>query len=268
MARPVTIQDDAILEAARALFLDRGMRATTAEIAERARVSPGIIFKRFKTKEALFRAAMEPRTSRDPALPIDLDARLGTGSVEDTLVDLGMGLVEKFFDFIPTMMMAWSHRPEDASGQPVQRPPEAAGERASKRMQRVAAYLAAEAKLGRIREHDFETVAQTFIGALWHHAFLQVMRGGARKAPTAHRAYIRGVGPRVDLLAAGILHVQHAAVGGHRQVEGHRVHADGGREARAHLPLGHRGGRGRGAHAARTRRPGVRADRPRVAERA
>jgi hypothetical protein len=42
MARPVTISDEQILDAARAVFTEKGPRATTAEIAERAGVSEGI----------------------------------------------------------------------------------------------------------------------------------------------------------------------------------------------------------------------------------
>ncbi|MEO6418509.1 MAG: helix-turn-helix domain-containing protein, partial [Polyangiaceae bacterium] len=57
--RPPTISDDRLLEAAREVFLARGIRATTAEVAERAHVSEGTIFHRYKTKDALFSAAMQ-----------------------------------------------------------------------------------------------------------------------------------------------------------------------------------------------------------------
>lgn len=50
MPRPVSIQDDVILRAAREIFLEKGWDATTSEIAAKAGVSNGIIFKRFKTK--------------------------------------------------------------------------------------------------------------------------------------------------------------------------------------------------------------------------
>ncbi|RKH54586.1 TetR/AcrR family transcriptional regulator [Corallococcus llansteffanensis] len=193
MARPVTIQDEDILKAAREVFLERGMRATSVEIAARARVSPGILFKRFKTKEALFRAAMTPQGDPEHLLPIDLDARVGKGSVEDTLVELGTHLMDGFSRFIPTTMMAWSNRQEPEPAARAQHPIVGASERAAKRTRKVADYLAAEARLGRVREGDFDIVAQAFIGALWHHTFLQVMLDKARKQPASQQAYVRGV---------------------------------------------------------------------------
>ena len=56
--RPPTIDSEKLLAAAREVFLERGIRATTLEVAQRARVSEGSLFHRFKTKEALFRAAL------------------------------------------------------------------------------------------------------------------------------------------------------------------------------------------------------------------
>lgn len=193
MPRPITIQDDAILEAARALFLERGMSATTADIAARAQISPGILFKRFKTKQALFRAAMEVEADPDLVLPLNLETRIGMGSVDGTLRELGMLLVKRFLDFVPTMMMAWSNR-RDGKGNHLSRSPlGTAPERAAQRVQALAAYLSAEARLGRVRSDDFEVVAQTFIGALWHYAFSQVTLDVAGENPKMHQQYVNGV---------------------------------------------------------------------------
>ena len=62
MARPTTLSDPHILDAARAVFLERGIAATTAEVARRAGVAEGSIFKRWPTKQALFYAALTPET--------------------------------------------------------------------------------------------------------------------------------------------------------------------------------------------------------------
>ncbi len=75
MARPITIKADDLLEAARQVFLKKGTQATTAQVAERAGVSEGTLFKRFGTKADLFRSAMtstprsrsEERRSPTPA---------------------------------------------------------------------------------------------------------------------------------------------------------------------------------------------------------
>ena len=200
MPRPITIQDNAILQAARELFLARGLRATTAEIAERAQVSPGILFKRFKTKEALFRAAMAAQSDAEQPLPIDLALRIGSGRVDQTLTELGALLLERFVRDLPTMMMDWSSKLADADNQPA-RPDDRVPERVSNQMQAVADHLAAEAKLGRISTDDYEVVAQTFIGSLWHQAFVQVILKDRKALAQTHRAYVDRV---VHALWSGI----------------------------------------------------------------
>ena len=54
MGRPRLIEDDAILAAAREVFLARGAAATTQDVAERVGLSQAAIFKRFATKQELF----------------------------------------------------------------------------------------------------------------------------------------------------------------------------------------------------------------------
>jgi AcrR family transcriptional regulator len=191
MARPVTIQDEALLEAARALFLERGIRATSAAIAARARVSPGILFKRFKTKQALFRAAMDSPAARETHPPIDLAARIGKGQVDRNLADVGDWLFERSLEFIPTLMMVWS----DRGPQTGQTPSAAAGNpaRASQRVRMIADYLRGEARLDRVRSGDFELMAQTLIGAIWHQAFLTVTSRREMRAPQTRRALVRGI---------------------------------------------------------------------------
>ncbi|MBV8097834.1 MAG: helix-turn-helix transcriptional regulator [Verrucomicrobia bacterium] len=191
MPRPVSIQDDVILRAAKEIFLEKGWDATTSEIAAKAGVSHGIIFKRFKTKQALFQTAMQDQSNWGQAIPTLLKSSLGRQDVETTLVELGALFVEKFLVIIPALMMAWSNKQE------TQNTAESAAankERATKALQAVktiAAYLEAEYKLGRIRDTDFEVVAQAFVGALWHHSFLQVMLTGGKSGPAKERRYVR-----------------------------------------------------------------------------
>jgi len=49
MPRPAKIKDEEILAAAREVFLEKGIRATTAEVAKRAGIAEGSIFNRFAT---------------------------------------------------------------------------------------------------------------------------------------------------------------------------------------------------------------------------
>jgi len=202
MARPTTIDDDLLLKTARAVFLRRGLRATTAEIAAEAGVSQGILFKRFKSKQALFKAAMNVNGDPNQMLPIDLDERVGKGKVEDTLKDLGNLLVKKFFGIIPTTMMDWSSREagEDENAESC-----GAGltgpERAVKGIQMISQYLNKEVELGRIECSNTEIVAQTFVGAVWHYAFLQVTMGEVHKKPLTGAQFIDGM---VKTLMTGI----------------------------------------------------------------
>jgi AcrR family transcriptional regulator len=192
MPRPVSIQDDVILRAAREIFLEKGWDATTSEIAAKAGVSHGIIFKRFKTKQALFQSAMQERSDWGQTIPGLLNSSLGRKDVETTLVELGSLFVEKFLMLIPTLMMAWSNKQETEN--PAESAAAANKERATKALQAVktiAAYLGAEYRLGRIRETDFEVVAQAFVGALWHHAFLQVMLTDGKPGSAKERRYVR-----------------------------------------------------------------------------
>lgn len=59
MGRTRSITNEQILDAAREVFMEKGVRATTLEIAQRAGVSEGTVFKRFDTKDALFLECME-----------------------------------------------------------------------------------------------------------------------------------------------------------------------------------------------------------------
>jgi AcrR family transcriptional regulator len=192
MPRPVSIQDDVILRVAREIFLEKGLDATTSEIAAKAGVSHGIIFKRFKTKQGLFQSAMREDSDWGKTVASLLNSSVNRKDVETTLIKLGALFVEKFLLIIPMLMMSWSNRQEDLS--PTEATAITAKERASRAVQAVktvAGYLQAENHLGRIRDADFEVVAQAFIGALWHHAFLQVMLGNGTWDATKERRYVK-----------------------------------------------------------------------------
>jgi AcrR family transcriptional regulator len=199
MARPVSIPDELILDAARQLFLERGSDVPTNQIAARAGVSHGIIFKRFKTKRALFNAAMNVATDWDKALPGLLNANIGKRAVETALIEVGNLFVEKFLVLIPTLMMCWSTRPENrAQEQAEVRDTRNRAAHSLRVVKAITSYLEAEHKLGRIGKADFDVVAQAFVGALWYHSFLQVTLGGKR--PANHRLYVTRL---VRLLLSG-----------------------------------------------------------------
>ncbi|MCU0653744.1 MAG: TetR/AcrR family transcriptional regulator [Polyangiaceae bacterium] len=195
MARPTTIQNDDILRAARELIMERGLAVTTAEVAARARVSEGILFKRFKTKENLLHAAMVGDFTESQ--PFDeLEKRVGKGEVQEQLYEHGLEMWHLFRKLIPLIMMLWSTRSEEMNAQ--LHGPNPPPLQATRRM---AGYLEAEMRLGRLRRSDPEILARTFLGAIWNHAFLEQITERAPVLPLPIETFLRGF---IQLLWGGI----------------------------------------------------------------
>ena len=80
-----------ILEVARRLFLERGFKATTAEVAREAGVAEGSLFKRWKTKQELFLSAMSAG-DEDPIWVQTLINNAGKGDLVEPLTLAAVGL--------------------------------------------------------------------------------------------------------------------------------------------------------------------------------
>jgi len=104
MGRKKVIDDETLLEHARAVFLRRGAFGSTKEIAERAGISEAVIFKRYPTKAKLFLAAL---------LPPDIDpTSLVANEIEDPRAALqatGERLLGYFREVIPSAMHLMSN---------------------------------------------------------------------------------------------------------------------------------------------------------------
>lgn len=199
MARPPSITDEELLRHARAVFLEHGIRATTADVAARAGVSEALLFKRFRTKDALFGAAMSAELAPDDvAWLADLDARVGQGELRDHLVEIGVAAVRFFRKLMPLIMMSWSNLSEKEHAHAHARrdaPPFVA-------RRRIEAFFEAERLRGRIREScDAEILARFFLGALFNYASWELAFGAHDPRPLGPEAYVRGV---VDHLWSGI----------------------------------------------------------------
>lgn len=160
--RPPTLSDDALLDAARDVFLERGLDATTSEIARRARISESVIFYRYKTKEALFTAVFERQLVMPPGFAT-LVERAGDGAIADNLFDAGMALVELSERVLPFMMMAF--------GSPTKLNVLAKHARKPHPMRRqmidiLSGYFAAEMRARRLRRAESEVLARTFLGGI------------------------------------------------------------------------------------------------------
>jgi AcrR family transcriptional regulator len=72
MGRPKLIADEKLLEIARRIFREQGHTASTQQVAKAAGISEAALFKRFKTKDALFFAALGPgAVTLQPFLELD-----------------------------------------------------------------------------------------------------------------------------------------------------------------------------------------------------
>ena len=75
-------------------FLERGIWATTLEVAERAGVSEGSLFNRFKSKEGLFAAAMNFDAEEAPRLLQGAISDIEELEVREGLVKVSTALLE------------------------------------------------------------------------------------------------------------------------------------------------------------------------------
>ena len=193
MARPQSITDEEILEAARAVFLEHGIQAPTSAIAEQAGISEGTIFRRFETKEALFHESMGI-----PQAPgwFDLAAELEQhDDVEDALLILGAELVDFFTDVIPKLTMVMScgvAKPDMFQGN-ADAPPIRA-------IKSLRSFFAAHQRAGRLDGFDPEIAARMFLGSIFHFCFSEVA-GINHFIAMPEKSFIRGV---VDTILRGV----------------------------------------------------------------
>ncbi len=197
MARPVSIRDEDLLEAARAVFLEKGVRATTSEVAARAGVSEGILFKRFGSKEELFRAAMHLGEMLESVMQLATAPQAGM-SIEAWLEVLGLRMIELFRVVVPVALMSWSNH---VTGGELPKEFQCAVPPPVRGVRLLTAALEREMRAGRLRRTNAEIVARNFLGSLWHFVFLDhVLRAGAH-LPMREHEYVKG---SVDFMMNGL----------------------------------------------------------------
>ena len=165
MARPPSISNQQILDAARAVFLAHGLtKASTVDIARRAGVSEGSIFNRFPTKDALFRAAMDD--AQPPALA--LEGYVGQGDLRQNLIRITVESIHFLNSFLPKLMLRWSERELGPKAKVCTRPREI--------LSALTIFFKAEKALGRVGG-DPPIIARMFMGSVWNYCFLQTVAG-------------------------------------------------------------------------------------------
>jgi AcrR family transcriptional regulator len=165
MPRPRTISDEDILAVARVLFLTDGTGASTRVIAKEAGISEAILFQRFGTKERLFFAAMVP-----PPAKLDeiFNAVPGKGKVTENLQEILLRLLDYFRQVMPLFVTLVSHRSfkfqEFVKGHDM--PVMMIGGR-------LAEYLKAEARLGRVRARHVSATTTMLLSTIHNHAVME-----------------------------------------------------------------------------------------------
>ncbi len=163
MARSQKYADETLLQAAAEVFLEEGPAAGTARIAKRAGVSEGILFQRFKTKEALIEAALTVATEASPWRDALL-ASAGKNTPQINLRKAIRALFEKVEQLVPKLMML--------EGRGHRRPPCHKAPPLEDAMA-IATYLKKEIALGRLRMTHPELHAHEIVGAVLHGTMLK-----------------------------------------------------------------------------------------------
>ncbi|MBK6692195.1 MAG: TetR/AcrR family transcriptional regulator [Myxococcales bacterium] len=173
--RPPVISSDALLAFAREVFLEKGIRATTGDVAARAGVAEGTLFHRFGSKDALFRAAMQFDPARTPVALANIAERAGKGELRATLIEVGTGMLAIGRVALPVMMMSWSNPAGDYSLDKL-------GARPSgykRAVLNLRGFFAREIELGRLTSHHApEALARIFIGSLHHFCMTELFLPG------------------------------------------------------------------------------------------
>lgn len=186
MPRPRTISDDEILTAARSAFLKEGAGASTRAIAAQAGISEGVLFQRFGTKTKLFFAAMVPWPAK---LDEIFDAAPGEGEVPTNVEGILMRLLDYFREVMPVFVKLVSHPEFD-----LQEFLKAHEFPAMQIGGRLGEYLAAEARLGRVRPGHVPAATALLVHAVHNYALMDSLGAhDAGHAPLAIAGAVAGL---------------------------------------------------------------------------
>ena len=196
--RPPSIDSERLLAVARDVFLERGIRATTLEVAERAGVSEGVLFHRFKSKEGLFSAAMDFDREQAPRRVLEaIDELRGQDGldVREAIVRLATTLVEEGRVALPILMMSWSNPQPCAL-------PISDKKRAKFReiIKALGGYFESQMERGRLRQMDAEVLARTLLGAVHHFVLGRILLEDGDSSIMPEGMFVRGL---ADLILNG-----------------------------------------------------------------
>ncbi|GEM_PF-1619003 len=178
LARPQKISDDVILDAARELFIKLGLKATTAQIAEKAGVSEGLLFKRFGCKNALFLASIGLSM---PSWFSEISDNF-TGQAETRLIEIATKMISLLKRLLPKVEILVAQNPQHQF--PKDAPP-------------VVALIQLEAFFKKLEGHGYrsehpQVLARIFMGSI-HHFVFSNLKGIDAFCPCREELYVKEV---------------------------------------------------------------------------
>ena len=180
-----------IVEAAERVMRERGLaRTTTKEIARAAGYSEGTLYKHFESKEDLFLAVLAERFPAFVVLVEELPARVGLGTVRETLEQVANNALTYYGEIVPMAASIFSE-----PGLLARHREELRKRGAGPWMinETLAAYLEAEERLGRVREDaDPEAAAALVLGSCYQRAFFRSYLGEEEPAE-GEEGFIEGI---------------------------------------------------------------------------
>lgn len=173
MVRPRLFDDEELLCSLRQSFLALGPGATTQELATRAAVSEGTLFKRFGTKQRMFALAMRLPALDGPWFEQMLE-RAGQGPLGGHLADIASGLAGYLEELFPRLLCAFGHPLQPEHIRTI------FGDDAAPTLiilRRLTALFELEIAAGRVRPLPAGHLAELFIGGIQHHVHATVLFG-------------------------------------------------------------------------------------------
>lgn len=157
----------------RETFLDLGPGASTQELAKRAGVSEGTLYKRFVSKRRMFTEALRLPEVEDFDWFTGIEARIGVLPVAEHLVSIATGMHGYASRLLPCSQMIGANgklKPQDFAqllGDDEEAPPFV-------NIKTMASFFEREMALGRMRKCDANGLTRLFIGALIHDVHLRM----------------------------------------------------------------------------------------------
>lgn len=181
MSRPIVYASADILRVAARVFLEDGHKASTQRIADLAGVSEAVLFKRFKTKEALFEAAMSVELGVDD-WGRHLLSRVGSRNLEVNLTEALSALLRRLQTIIPKIMMLRAAGKYSGPRRMLKDAPPLRAARV------IRDYLVEEQRRGRLQTRRPLMNAHQMVGSVSHYVSIAEMSG---TSPGRSREYVR-----------------------------------------------------------------------------